>query len=90
MMTPYQIEFLIYICTRPWDSVMHHFIDSDVRKETIELFVKYRLLDRSGFPAATDKAQAYLKAMCDMPMPVCVWKVPVSGPVANWEVPTEV
>ena len=77
-MVPYQIEFLVYICTRPWSGVVDNFPESMVWKDTLNWAQREGLLEyreKEADYVATPKAQALLDAMCSLPMPEAKWVI---------------
>ena len=76
-LVPYQVEFLIFLCTRPWEAMKDNFsMDAPMWKETLHWADTNGLLDRSeGDPRASEKAQAWLDAICTCPMPTQKWVI---------------
>ena len=74
-LTPIQLEYLLHC---HYEAFYKPAFPSEVisgqfnRLEFLKLIEK----DKNGFYSTTQKGKAYVKAACDLPMPVETWAVP--------------
>lgn len=93
-MSPLELQILIH-----YYGCANDFRDGDFSapavREAIDNFVKVTKLlcfdsrtDRTAAYVLTPKGRAYVKALCQTPLPVCVWTVPKSSDqlvMEEWE-----
>lgn len=76
-MTPFEIDILLWYATRGIDHKVVE-IEPPIWPETRDDFIANGLLVRSISTAykITDKGRAYIKYLCEVPIPVCKWVLP--------------
>lgn len=81
-MTPFEIDILMHYCCSPED---HSVVSSNppIWRETLARFVSEGLLEIPDNPSeysatykATDRCRAYIKGLCNVPLPVQKWVMP--------------
>lgn len=74
-MSPFEIKMLLAIyVSRSWEDEYRDLWHTDTWAHTVEKFKNDGLI--SEHRQATEKLNAYVKALCEMPLPVQVWVMP--------------